>query len=69
MTASPAVRGPGTPQAEELAKRLKSQGYRFVGPTSVYALMQNVGVVNDHIRGCFRAVDGARPQTGVSRNV
>jgi DNA-3-methyladenine glycosylase I len=46
-----------TPQAEELAKRLKAQGYRFVGPTSVYAFMQNVGIVNDHIHGCFRASD------------
>jgi DNA-3-methyladenine glycosylase I len=46
-----------TPQAETFAKQLKSQGYRFVGPTSVYAFMQNVGVVNDHIHGCFRAVD------------
>jgi DNA-3-methyladenine glycosylase I len=44
-----------TPQSEELAKQLKSQGYRFVGPTSVYAFMQNIGVVNDHIHGCFRA--------------
>jgi DNA-3-methyladenine glycosylase I len=46
-----------TPQAEALAKQLKSQGYRFVGPTSVYAFMQNVGMVNDHVHGCFRAVD------------
>jgi len=46
-----------TPEAEAFAKQLKSQGYRFVGPTSVYAFMQNVGVVNDHIRGCFRATD------------
>jgi DNA-3-methyladenine glycosylase I len=46
-----------TPQAEAFATQLKSQGYRFVGPTSVYAFMQNVGVVNDHIHGCFRAVD------------
>jgi DNA-3-methyladenine glycosylase I len=46
-----------TPQAEAFAKQLKSQGYRFVGPTSVYAFMQNVGVVNDHVRGCFRATD------------
>jgi len=45
-----------TREAEAFAKRLKSQGYRFVGPTSVYAFMQNVGVVNDHVRGCFRAV-------------
>jgi DNA-3-methyladenine glycosylase I len=44
-----------TPQAEALAKELKSQGYRFVGPTSVYAFMQNVGVINDHVHGCFRA--------------
>jgi DNA-3-methyladenine glycosylase I len=46
-----------TLQAEAFAKQLKSQGYRFVGPTSVYAFMQNVGVINDHIHGCFRAGD------------
>jgi DNA-3-methyladenine glycosylase I len=46
-----------TPQAEAFAKQMKLQGYRFVGPTSVYAFMQNVGVVNDHLHGCFRAVD------------
>jgi DNA-3-methyladenine glycosylase I len=48
-----------TPQAEAFATQLKSQGYRFVGPTSVYAFMQNVGVVNDHVHGCFRATDYA----------
>ena len=46
-----------TPEAEAFAKQLKVQGYRFVGPTSVYAFMQNVGVINDHIHGCFRASD------------
>jgi DNA-3-methyladenine glycosylase I len=46
-----------TTKAEAFAKQLKSQGYRFVGPTSVYAFMQNVGVINDHIHGCFRATD------------
>ncbi len=46
-----------TPPADAFAKQLKSQGYRFVGPTSVYAFMQNVGVVNDHVHGCFRAID------------
>src|SRR5436190_10006391 len=51
-----------TPQAHALAKQLKSQGYRFVGPTSVYAFMQNVGVVNDHIHGCFRATDYRQPR-------
>jgi DNA-3-methyladenine glycosylase I len=49
-----------TPDAEALAKLLKAQGYRFVGPTSVYAFMQNVGMVNDHLHGCFRAVDYPR---------
>ena len=52
-----------TPQADALAKELKSQGYRFVGPTSVYAFMQNVGVVNDHIHGCFRAIDYRPPRS------
>ena len=50
-----------TPHAEAFAKQLKSQGYRFVGPTSVYAFMQNVGVVNDHVNGCFRAIDYRAP--------
>ena len=49
-----------TPQADEFAKQLKAQGYRFVGPTSAYAFMQNVGVVNDHVHGCFRATDTRR---------
>jgi DNA-3-methyladenine glycosylase I len=52
-----------TPQADAFAKQLKAQGYRFVGPTSVYAFMQNVGVVNDHVRGCFRAIAYAQPST------
>ena len=48
-----------TPRAEAFAKQLKAQGYRFVGPTSVYAFMQNVGAVNDHVQGCFRATEHA----------
>jgi DNA-3-methyladenine glycosylase I len=46
-----------TPEAEAFAKQLKAQGYKFVGPTSVYAFMQNVGVVNDHVLGCFRTTE------------
>jgi DNA-3-methyladenine glycosylase I len=56
-----------TPEAEAFAKQLKSQGYRFVGPTSVYAFMQNVGVVNDHVQGCFRAADHRRRPTQARR--
>lgn len=44
-----------TAEAQDLARQLKGQGYRFVGPTSVYAFMQNTGMVNDHVQGCFRA--------------
>jgi DNA-3-methyladenine glycosylase I len=50
-----------TPQAEALAKQLKAQGYHFVGPTSVYAFMQNVGIVNDHVQGCFLAAGQRHP--------
>ena len=43
-----------TPVAEALSKALKSKGFKFVGPTIVYAWMQAVGIVNDHITSCFR---------------
>jgi DNA-3-methyladenine glycosylase I len=47
----------GAGGAEAFAKQLKSQGYRFVGPSSVYAFMHNVGVINDQVHGCFRATN------------
>ena len=43
-----------TPESEALAKALKKRGFRFVGPTTAYAHMQAVGVVNDHVDGCHR---------------
>jgi DNA-3-methyladenine glycosylase I len=39
-------------RSTDLAKKLKASGFRFVGPTTVYATMQAVGLVNDHLRGC-----------------
>ena len=39
--------------AAELSKRLKAAGFRFVGPTTVYAAMQATGIVNDHVPGCW----------------
>jgi DNA-3-methyladenine glycosylase I len=42
-----------TPESNALSKELKRAGFRFVGPTTVYAAMQACGVVNDHIAGCF----------------
>lgn len=43
-----------TPQSDQLSKRLKKLGFRFVGPTTCYAFMQAAGLVNDHEEGCFR---------------
>ncbi len=42
-----------TPESAALAKRLRTAGFRFVGPTTVYAAMQACGVVNDHLAGCW----------------
>ncbi len=41
-----------TPESTALAKALKRQGFRFVGPTTAYALMQACGLVDDHAEGC-----------------
>jgi DNA-3-methyladenine glycosylase I len=44
---------PATPESKALAKELKRRGFRFVGPTTAYALMQATGMVDDHLAGCF----------------
>ena len=41
-------------ESENLSRELKSLGFSFVGPTTMYALMQSIGMVNDHAPGCFR---------------
>jgi DNA-3-methyladenine glycosylase I len=43
-----------TDLSRRISKALKAQGFRFVGPTTVYAMMQSVGMVNDHLTGCHR---------------
>lgn len=43
-----------TPQSDALSKDLKKRGFKFVGPTVVYAHMQATGLVNDHLVSCFR---------------
>jgi DNA-3-methyladenine glycosylase I len=42
-----------TPESTAMAKELKKRGFRFVGPTTAYALMQACGLVDDHIEGCL----------------
>jgi DNA-3-methyladenine glycosylase I len=43
---------PTTPASTRISKELKKRGWSFVGPTTVYAFMQAMGLVNDHIEGC-----------------
>ncbi|QVQ54054.1 DNA-3-methyladenine glycosylase I [Spiractinospora alimapuensis] len=45
---------PTTPDSVALSKELKRRGFRFVGPTTAYATMQAAGLVNDHLRDCWR---------------
>ncbi len=50
-----------TPASQALSQALKKRGWRFVGPTTMYAFLQSMGVVNDHLEGCaFR--DGVEQQ-------
>ena len=44
-----------TPESTALSTELRRRGFRFVGPTTMYALMQATGMVDDHMEGCFRA--------------
>jgi DNA-3-methyladenine glycosylase I len=49
-----------TADSEAMSKELKRRGFRFVGPTICYALMQSCGLVNDHVTSCFRHAEVAR---------
>ena len=64
-----ALRARGLPaEATALAKDLKRRGWTFVGPTTVYAFMQAMGLVNDHVEGCVvrAAAEAARGERGAS---
>ncbi len=52
-----------TPESTALSKDLKKRGWKFVGPTTMYALMQAMGLVNDHLEGC-----DARAQVAAERD-
>jgi DNA-3-methyladenine glycosylase I len=63
---APLVNGTGevpaqTPLSETISRELKRRGFKFVGPTIVYAWMQAVGLVDDHAPDCFRRATGAAP--------
>jgi DNA-3-methyladenine glycosylase I len=55
-----------TTASKELSKRLKAAGFRFVGPTTVYAAMQACGIVNDHIPECWVREDVERDRSMIS---
>jgi DNA-3-methyladenine glycosylase I len=60
FTCSETIKNPGrewiakSPLSETISKEMKRRGFKFVGPTIVYAWMQAVGIVNDHSIDCFR---------------
>lgn len=56
MAEIPAV----TPESTALSKALRKRGFRFVGPTTMYALMQSAGMVDDHLTGCWRSPEHDR---------
>lgn len=61
-----------TPESDSLSRDLKKRGMSFVGSTIMYAYMQAVGMVDDHIIGCFRCVEngiGSHPRLSVTGNV
>jgi DNA-3-methyladenine glycosylase I len=64
FTGGEVIRGDGvslpakTPLSETISTDLKARGFKFVGPTIVYAWLQAVGIVDDHMAGCFRRSKG-----------
>lgn len=55
-----------TAESRALAKELKRRGWRFVGPTTVYAFMQAMGLVNDHIEGCDARAPALRARAALT---
>ena len=57
MTRAALMKLTETAESRALSKELKKRGFRYVGPTTMYAFLQSMGVVNDHVEGCW-----ARPE-------
>jgi DNA-3-methyladenine glycosylase I len=56
-----------TSASTAFSKELKRRGWTFVGPTTVYSFMQSVGIVNDHLDGCFRRAEVERERRAFKR--
>jgi DNA-3-methyladenine glycosylase I len=58
-----------TPESTALSKELKRRGFRFLGPTTVYATMQACGIVNDHLAGCYVRGDVERERARAAATI
>lgn len=58
---------PSTAESVALSKALRKRGWTFVGPTTVYAFMQAMGLVNDHLEGCFCRAEAEAERRGFIR--
>ena len=58
-----------TPESTALSKELKRRGFRFLGPTTVYATMQACGIVNDHLAGCHVRGEVERERAGARATI
>ena len=56
-----------SPASIALSKELKKQGWKFVGPTTVYAFMQAMGLINDHVEGCVIRAEAERARRRFKR--
>jgi DNA-3-methyladenine glycosylase I len=56
-----------TPESTALSKALRARGFRFVGPTTAYAFMQAMGLVNDHLEGCVARAEVERARAAFRR--
>jgi DNA-3-methyladenine glycosylase I len=56
-----------SPESRALAKDLRRRGWTYVGPTTVYAFMQAVGLVDDHLEGCFARPEAERARAALVR--
>jgi DNA-3-methyladenine glycosylase I len=60
---------PTTPTSTAISKDLKKRGWTFVGPTTVYAFMQAMGLVNDHVEGCWVRARSERERRKIYRRL
>jgi DNA-3-methyladenine glycosylase I len=58
-----------TPESIALSKDLRRRGWTFVGPTTLYAFMQSVGIVNDHLDGCSSRGPAERARRAFARPI